>query len=410
MSIIKSIKSWKYPIILLFGIGVSHIGDWIYLIALNLVVLDLTGSALAVSALYIIGPLATLFTNGWAGSIIDRLNKRNLMVILDVIRAIFTALLPFISSVWLIYSIVFIINMASSMFKPTSMTYITKLIPFEQRKSFNSLHSLISSGAFLIGPAIAGMLFMIGTPILAIYINAVSFLLSGFVTFIMPNLEKKEIVRSEDRKLSLELFKKDWSIVLNFSRSHRYIMIVYFLFSLVMTVMATAIDSLEAVFAKEVLELSNSDYGFLVSIAGAGIVIGSIVNTLIVKKTATSWLIGIGSLFVSIGYIIYAFSNSFFIASIGFFVLAFFISFANTGFLTFYQNNIPVDVMGRIGSVYGFIEASLIMVTTIIFGVAAQLISIRFIVVTGTFVMLLISIILCVFTLHPSNTKFYKKL
>ncbi len=47
-------EAWKYPMILLFGIGISNVGAWIYFIALNLIVLDITQSALAISALYIL--------------------------------------------------------------------------------------------------------------------------------------------------------------------------------------------------------------------------------------------------------------------------------------------------------------------------------------------------------------------
>jgi MFS family permease len=402
----RLLKSWQYPLILLFGIGISNIGDWIYLIALNLIVLDMTGSPLAVAALYILKPLATLFTNVWAGSVIDRLNKRSLMITLDLLRAVFIALLPFFSSIWLMYLIVFFINMASSMFEPTSMTYITKLIPIKQRKRFNSLRSLIESGGFLTGPAIAGMLFIIGSPTFAIYMNAVAFLISGIVTLFMPNLEKQNFANTPNDRLSLELVKKDWGIVLKFSRRYVYIMCIYFLFSCMM-VIATATDSLEATFSKEVLALSDSEYGFLVSIAGAGIVVGAIFNTVFVEKLATSLMIGLGSVFVSVGYIIYAFSDDFFAAAVGFFTLSFSLAFANTGFQTFYQNNIPVDVMGRIGSIYGFLEAFLIIVATSVFGITAQFISIRFTVIAGTFVMLLITIVLFVCNIQPSKAKLY---
>ncbi|WP_257348463.1 MFS transporter [Pseudalkalibacillus decolorationis] len=400
------LESWKYPSILLFGIGVANIGAWIYLIALNLILLDMTGSPLAVAALYILKPLATLFTNVWSGSMIDRLNKRNLMVFLDIFRAVFIAVLPSLSSIWSIYAIVFVINMATSMFEPTSMTYITKLIPPEQRKRFNSLRSLIDSGGFLIGPAIAGVLFIVGTPTLAIYINALALFLSGLVTMVMPNLEKETIVDAEDSKLSLDLLKKDWNVVWGFSRKYSYIMLIIFLFSCVM-VMTAAVDSLEAAFSKEVLSLSNSKYGFLVSIAGAGFVVGAIVNTLLVKKLTTALLIGVGSLFVSIGYIIYAFSNGFYLASAGVCILSFALAFANTGFHTFYQNNIPVEVMGRIGSVYGLIEAALVIIVTTFFGIAAHLISIQFVVIFGTLIMMGITVILLAFNLQPSKSRFY---
>lgn len=406
MSLKRILISWKYPLILLFGIGISNVGEWIYLIALNLIVLDITGSPLAVAALYILKPLATLFTNFWAGSVIDRLNKRRLMITLDIFRAVLIALLPFFASIWLMYLVVFFISMAGSMFEPTSMTYITKLIPVKQRKRFNSFRSLIESGAFLTGPAMAGLLFLIGTPTFAIYMNAIAFFISGIVTLFMPNLEKQTFANTTDEKLSLELLKKDWRIVSNFSHRFVYIMVVYFLFSGMM-VLATATDSLEAAFSKEVLSLTDSEYGFLVSIAGAGIVAGAMVNTITVEKLATSLLIGIGSMFVSIGYIVYAFSDSFSIAAVGFFTLSFSLAFANTGFQTFYQNNIPVDMMGRIGSIYGLVEAVFIIVATSLFGVAAQLISIRFIVIVGTLVMLLATIILCVVNIQPSKAKFY---
>ncbi|OHR73849.1 permease [Bacillus sp. HMSC76G11] len=405
---IKNLASWKYPFILLIGIGVSNVGEWIYFIALNLIVLDMTDSPLAVSVLYIIKPLASLVTNFWAGSMIDRINKRKLMVFLDLFRAVFIAFLPFMSSISLIYLVVFIINMASSMFGPTSMIYITKLIPQEKRKQFNSLHSLVTSGAFLIGPAIAGLLFFIGTPIFAIYINAIALFISGIITLLMPNIEKQTVASSSNNRLSIAVIKNDWISVVEFSRRSRYIMLIYFLFSCVMVVMASAVDSLEAAFAKEVLFLSDSEYGFLVTIAGAGIIVGSIINSLIVKKLETSLLIGLGTVLVSTGYMIYAFSNSFIVAAIGFFILAFFIAYANTGFLTFYQNNIPVDVMGRIGSVYSLIQAILVITITSIMGVAAQITSIETVVILGVLIMMILSIILCAFTLIPANKQFYE--
>ncbi|TQR21571.1 MFS transporter [Psychrobacillus vulpis] len=402
----KLLLDWKYPSILLLGIGISNFGAWIYLIALNLIILDMTNSPLAVAGLYIVKPLATLFTNIWAGSVIDRINKRNLMVVLDLFRALLIAVLPLVSNLWIIYAIAFVINMGSSMFEPTSMTYITKLIPIEQRKRFNSLRGLIDSGAFLIGPAIAGILFLLDTPVVAIYMNAIALFFSGIITLFMPNLEKDTSINQSDTNLSFDVIKKDWRIVLNFSYRYAYIMFIYFLFSCIM-VMATALDSQEAAFAKSVLYLSDSEYGFLVSIAGAGIIVGAIVNTVCINKLKTSFLIGCGSLFVSIGYNVYAFSSSFSIAAVGFFILAFSLAFANTGFQTFYQNNIPVDVMGRIGSIYGLFEACLVIMTTIIIGVTAQLISIQPVVIIGSLLMLAITILLLVFSVKPSQSRYY---
>ncbi|HFJ9462989.1 MFS transporter [Bacillus cereus] len=400
------LKDWKYPLLLLSGVGIANLGAWIYLIALNVLVYNMGGSALAVATLYVIKPLATLFTNAWSGSMIDRLNKRKLMIHLDIYRALFIAILPLLPSLWIVYVFVFFISMASAIYEPTAMTYMTKLIPVEQRQRFNSLRSLIGSGAFLIGPAIAGVLLIASTPEIAIYINAIAFILSGFITLLLPNPDKKEDLDTTSNTLSLTVLKKDWNTVINFSRKHVYVVCVYFLFQS-MFVLATATDSLELSFAKEVLLLTDSEYGFLVSIAGAGIILGAITNTILSKKLAPSFLIGIGSLFIAIGYLIYAFSNVFLIAAIGFFILSFSMAYANTGFYTFYQNNVPVNIMGRIGSIYGLVIALVTIFITILSGVATQFISIQLVVIVGSFIMLFITIVLCVFTLFPSQSKLY---
>ncbi|HDR8529170.1 TPA: MFS transporter, partial [Bacillus thuringiensis] len=398
------LKDWKYPLLLLSGVGIANLGAWIYLIALNVLVYNMGGSALAVATLYVIKPLATLFTNAWSGSMIDRLNKRKLMIHLDIYRALFIAILPLLPSLWIVYVFVFFISMASAIYEPTAMTYMTKLIPVEQRQRFNSLRSLIGSGASLIGPAVAGGLLIAGTPEFAIYMNAIAFLLSGLITLLLPNLDKKEASDTTSNTLSLTVLKKDWNTVINFSRKHVYVVCVYFLFQS-MFVLATATDSLELSFAKEVLLLTDSEYGFLVSIAGAGFILGAITNTILSKKLAPSFLIGIGSLFIAIGYLIYAFSNIFLIAAIGFFILSFSMAYANTGFYTFYQNNVPVHIMGRIGSIYGLVIALVTIFITILSGVATQFISIQLVVIVGSLIMLFITIVLCVFTLFPSQSK-----
>ena len=408
MKINTNLKSWRYPVILLCSIGVSSVGNWIYFIALNLIVLNLTDSAIAVSGLYIIRALSTLFTNIWAGSLIDRMNKKYLMIFLNIFQSIFIVMLPFFTTVIWIYFLVFVITIASSMYHPTAMTYITKLIPMAQRKRFNSLRSLLDSGAFLTGPAIAGLLFTLGSPNMAIYVNAIALFLSACITIRMPNVDtNKQLARKIENESSFKLLFNDWHLVIKFSLQHRYIMTIYLLFS-AMIVMMTATDSLEAAFATQVLSLSEGQYGILVSIAGAGVLAGSIMNTAIVEKVPTAWLIGMGSLITAVGYLAFTSSHTFLIASFGCFILSFATAFANTGFYTFYQNNIPIDSMGRIGSIYGFIEALFIIIATAaLFGITAEFFSIRIVVVSAALLMLFIASILLLVNILPSKTRFY---
>jgi len=404
----KSLETWRYPVILLCSIGISSIGGWIYFIALNLIVLKLTESALAVSGLYIVRACSTLVTNFWSGSLIDRFNKKNLMIILNLFQSILIVLLPFFSSLVSIYALVFIITAASSMYHPTSMTYITKLIPIAQRKRFNSLRSLLDSGAFLTGPAIAGLLFTLGTPNMAIYLNAIALSLSACITFKMPNVEAHEKFDRDTENVSLyRVLLHDWQMVIRFSFKNRYVMMIYMLFSATIVLM-TATDSLEAAFATQVLALSEGQYGMLVSLAGVGVLIGSLTNSAFVEKIPTAWLIGMGSLITALGYLVFTSSFTFLIAALGCFLLSFATAFANTGFYTFYQNNIPSKIMGRIGSIYGFFEALFIIVFTAIFGLVAEWMTIRVVVVSASYMMLFIAVILLLLTIQRSKRSYYQ--
>ncbi|MFS0783127.1 MFS transporter [Bacillus sp. 1P06AnD] len=344
---------WKNPLLLLFGIGISNVGAWVYLIALNLIILDMTGSPLAVSILYILLPIATLFTNFWSGTFIDRLNKKKLMIFLDLIRALFIFTLPFLDSLFLIYLVVFLINIASSIFEPTSMVYMTKLISKTDRQRFNAMRNFINSCGFILGPSIAGILFMIGSPYLAILMNSIALFLSAIVIFLLPNVEiRKSDMISE--KVNISIILNDWKRILKFSKKNIHVTLVYVLFS-VITVFMTALDSLEAAFATDVLS-----YDFI-------------------------W------------------------ASIGFFTLTFFLSFANTGFLTFYQNNVPVNIMGRFSGVLGMLEAFLVILVTVTIGLSADLFEIRPIYIIGSFTFLVLGIIINFVVLDKSLRHYYEQ-
>lgn len=383
-------KEWKNPVILLLAIGISNVGAWIYLIALNLEVLELAnGSPLAVGALYMIGPAAVLVTNFWSGSLIDRMNKRKIMIVLDLLRAALVCLLPFTDSLSVIYSIVFLLGMANAAFEPASMVYIALLLAPGQRKRFNAFRSLATSGAFLIGPAAGGLLLVIGTSATAIWLNALALAFSAILAMFLPDVER-EGPSGRVPHMSLRALQEDWQAVRRFSRSNNHVRGVYLVFTAFM-VMTSALDSLEVAFATSVLGLSESRYGVLVSIAGAGIIVGSMLNAAFVDRLTVAFLLRAGTLGTAAGYLVYAFSGTFAAAASGFFILAFALGFANTGFQTFCQEEIPAAIMGRFISVFALAEALGIIAVTAVLGVSAHFFSVQVTVIVGSICMLAVA-------------------
>jgi hypothetical protein len=104
-----SFREWKAPGLLLSAVGISYIGDFIYLVALNLLIFAKTDSVAAVAGLWIIGPIAGIITGFWSGSMIDRLYKKHIMIITDVIRGCLVAIIPLLSELWSIYIVLFVI-------------------------------------------------------------------------------------------------------------------------------------------------------------------------------------------------------------------------------------------------------------------------------------------------------------
>ncbi|KOP29054.1 permease [Exiguobacterium sp. BMC-KP] len=361
-------SNWKYPGLLLLGVGVSNIGAWVYFIALNLIVLERTGSAFAVSVLYILLPISALLTSLWSGSVIDRINQRRLLVLLDVSRAALVFSLTLIDSLFVLYMLVFILNIGNTLFETSSLIYMTKLVPENNRQRFNALKNFIQSAGFILGPSIAGFLFLIGSPKTAIVLNAGALLFSAILLSCLPNVH---ITSKEKTPFSLRLILSDWKETLVFARTRRYIAVVYAFYAL-MIVLMSGLDSLEASFATFVLELDESTYGFLVSIAGVGIICGSAVNAIFTHRLTLRFLIQFGALMTPVGYLIFASATSFLTSAIGFFLLTFALAFANTGFMTFAQTHIPVELMGRFLSSIHVVQSTGVILLTALIGFYAE--------------------------------------
>ncbi|MFJ7737294.1 MFS transporter [Lysinibacillus sp. NPDC097287] len=380
----------RKKVLLLSSIGVANVGEWVYFIALNLLVLNLTQSPLAVIVLYILAPIATITTSLWAGSLVDRLNQRKLLIALDLSRAVLVVCLFFSSSLVTIYCLSFFIHIANATFATSSLVYMTRLVPTDEQQRFNALKNFIQTAGFIVGPSIAGVLFFIGTPTTAILFNSVALVCSSMLISRLPNMMTNEPVKTS---LSWSIIKADWHIVYHFSKKHIHLVLLYLLFCNVI-ILTTAIDSLEVSFATIVLNLSTSMYGLLVSVAGVGAFTGAIVNSLFSHKFKLKYMIGYGTLFTAIGYLIFSISHTFTWAAIGFFVLTFAFSFANTGFLTYVQQNIPINILGRFTSIYSIAESFGILVLTLGVGILSQTFGIRLVVFSATVLLIVVASLL----------------
>lgn len=387
---------------LLASFGISQFGDFVYLVAINVYLYQLNGSAAAVAGLWIIGPLAALLTKFWAGSVVDRVDVRRWLIGTDLVRALLVALIPFLSSLPLMYLTLFGLALVKAFFEPAAIRYLTQMISESGRTSFNAYRSLITSSAFLIGPALAGLLLLVATPDVAIWINAGSFLVSGLLLLTLPSVSHATLstVRLSD-------IRTDWRMVSRFSRTNWFVSRIYLVGILSMS-LALAMDAQEVVFLQTVVGLTATDYGLLISITGIGSVLGGLTVARFANRLSLKTLLVSGYLFVAIGYLMYATAGSFLIVTVGFLLLGFFNAFAGTGFMTFYQNNVPQALIGRFTSLYGLGQSVIQILLILAIGFTGDLFPLRFSIIAGSVLLSLLSLILVRHVLQPDKEAFFR--
>lgn len=382
----------KYGL-LLGGFGFSYLGNWIYLVALNLMVWHLTYSATAVAGIFIVGPIARILTNFVAGSIIDRSNKRNIMIAMDIIRGLIVFLMPFMTSIWLIYGLLFLANIASSFFGPSSTYYIAKYVQDDDKQRFNALLGTLNSGSFMLGPAIAGILIAVFNISIAIWINSVTFFVCAWVISRLPNIEEE--VQEKRVMLTMSVIISDFKMVWHFIKQHPNFLKFFMAYQIALMV-AFALDSQEMTFIKNNLLASDSLYGVLVSIAGVGAIVGGFLAIALVHKFSIATYIGVGLTCTMLSYTAFYASSNIWFATACFITLGVFMAFSNTGYDTVYQKNIPPHLMGRFGSSVNLVQSVIQIILTFSLGLLADWFSLQLVAVAFGAVGLIFAIFMAI--------------
>ncbi len=103
--------------------------------ALGLLAYDLAGdnAAMVLSTVFFIKMVAYVGIAPVAGAFADRVNRRAFLVALDLVRAVVALCLPFVTEVWQVYVLIFLLQAASAGFTPTFQATIPDVLPDEAR-------------------------------------------------------------------------------------------------------------------------------------------------------------------------------------------------------------------------------------------------------------------------------------
>ncbi len=248
------------------GQGTSFVGDAVSMVALVVLVVQITGSASAVGGALVARLLPTI-ASPLAGVLADRVDRRVVLVASDLARAVLVLGLVFARDLATIYVLVFLMGLARTIFNPTVRAAFPSVVGGGDLTRANALISGTFSVAEAAGPALGGLLVATVGIEAAFVLDAVTYLLSAALLSLTP-------LARPQREADGAGFGEDLKAGFTYLAGARVpLAIVLGAFLTVLTINITI--PAEVFLAKETFKAGNAGYGLLVGLYGGGMVLGS---------------------------------------------------------------------------------------------------------------------------------------
>lgn len=170
---------------------ISQLGDWFNLIASASLVSNLSeSSGLAISGLFLARLLPPFLLGPLVGVAADRFNRRKILIISDILRAVVVLNFLFVRNaddIWLLYTLTVLQLSISAFFEPTRAAILPGIVDYRDLVTANALSSATWSTMLALGAALGGLATAIFGITSAFIIDALTFLLSAwFITRLSP--------------------------------------------------------------------------------------------------------------------------------------------------------------------------------------------------------------------------------
>ncbi|HEY7169328.1 MAG TPA: MFS transporter [Vicinamibacterales bacterium] len=180
MSVLRTNRNFR---LLYIGQAVSQLGDWFNSVAVFALLLDLTGSATAVAWMMIVQFMPVAIVGPLAGVVVDRVDRRRLMIAADLLRGVLILGLLLVrrrEDVWIAYVVMALTVSAQAFFEPARTATIPNITSAEELMPANAVASATWAAMLAVGASVGGLVTAIAGRNVAFVINALSFFGSAF--------------------------------------------------------------------------------------------------------------------------------------------------------------------------------------------------------------------------------------
>lgn len=183
---------------------ISLFGDRVNQIALAVIVLGVTGSPIAVGFVFLAAALPNLLLGPISGTLVDRWDQKQVMVVSDLLRAAVVLLVPVavVTNVVLVYPLIFLMTSISIFFRPAREAVMPRIVAPGDLLTANSANWLAETLADIVGYSLAGLFVaFLGAWIpLAFWLDSATYVLSGLLilTITVPPVARTTAVAGEN--------------------------------------------------------------------------------------------------------------------------------------------------------------------------------------------------------------------
>jgi MFS family permease len=181
IELVRRNRNFRY---LWLGQIISLLGDWFNLIASASLIASLTQSGVAVGGLFVVRMLAPFLVSPLAGVAADRYNRKHLLILADLSRAVTVLGFLFVSKpdqVWLLYALTFIQLAISGFFFPARNAILPDIVSRPELGAANALSSATWSVMLAFGAALGGIVAGQWGVYSSFIIDAATFLVSALL-------------------------------------------------------------------------------------------------------------------------------------------------------------------------------------------------------------------------------------
>jgi len=347
-TLFPALKNKNYSIYF-WGQITSLVGTWLQIVAQGLLVLELTKSPFLIGVVATSQTLPTFFFALFGGVVVDRFDKRKVIIgtqVASMILALVLGILTITKVVTIEQIIVLslLLGLVNAIDAPARQAFTVDIVGKEDLPSAIALNSATFNGARVIGPSFAGIVIgLVGT--------GGAFLVNGITFFaVIFALYSLKVGKLSEKPIQTGVFTEiREGIVYAYTQP---VLRTLLIFTTIISIFAWSYITMLPLIAQNSFQQDAIGIGYLFAVSGLGALLASVVVSAWGKRFSPMRFIILGAVIYSLAIVGFSFANQLLLAYFFLFFVGFGILITASMLNTTIQANVDDRFRGRVMSLY----------------------------------------------------------